>query len=56
VDETRWTGESALAHLTTVNEPHRQVVAVTAQAEQMARQACIFLEPREITDGIAVQV
>lgn len=49
-------GESALARLTMVNEPQQQVVAMTAVAEQRARQAGIFFEPREIADGIAVQV
>lgn len=29
---------------------------MTAQKEQLARQADIFFEPREIADGIAVQV
>jgi len=56
VADTRWAGESALAHLTTVNEPHQQVVALTAEAETRAKQADIFFEPREIADGIAVQV
>jgi hypothetical protein len=31
-------------------------VALTAEAEQRAKQAGIFFEPREIADGIAVQV
>lgn len=52
----RWAGESALALLTMVNEPHQQVVALSAETEQQARQSGIFFEPREIADGIAVQV
>jgi hypothetical protein len=32
------------------------VVAITAEAAQQARQAGIFFEPREIADGIAVQL
>ena len=39
-----------------VNEPQQQVVAITAEVAQHARQAGIFFEPREIADGIAVQV
>lgn len=56
VTDTRWAGESALARLTMVNEPQQQVVAITTEAAQHARQAGIFFEPREIADGIAVQV
>jgi hypothetical protein len=56
VTGARWAGESALAHLTMLNEPHQQVVALTAEAEKRAKQADIFFEPREIADGIAVQV
>ena len=56
VTGTRWAGESALARLTMVNEPQQQVVAITAEVAQHARQAGIFFEPREIADGIAVQV
>jgi hypothetical protein len=52
----RWAGESALARLTMVNEPQQQVLAMTAEAGQRAQQADIFFEPREIADGIAVQV
>ena len=51
-----WAGESALARMTMVNEPQQQVLAMTAEAGQRARQAGIFFEPREIADGIAVQV
>jgi len=51
-----WAGESALARLTMVNEPQQQVLAMTTEAGQRARQAGIFFEPREIADGIAVQV
>lgn len=56
VTAARWAGESALARLTMVNEPQQQVVAITAEAAQQARQAGIFFEPREIADGIAVQL
>jgi DNA-binding MarR family transcriptional regulator len=56
VPDMRWAGESALARMTMVNEPPQQVLAVTAEAIQQARQAGIFFEPREIADGIAVQV
>ena len=52
----RWAGESALARLTMINEPQQQVAAITAEAEQQAKQAGIFFEPRAIADGIAVQV
>lgn len=51
-----WAGESALARQTMVNEPQQQVVAMTAEAAQRAKQAGTFFEPREIADGIAVQV
>jgi len=53
---TRWAGESALAQLTMINEPQQQVTAITSEAEQQAKQLGIFFEPREIADGIAVQV
>ena len=56
VTGVRWAGESALALQTMVNEPQQQVVAMTAEAAQRAKQAGIFFEPREIADGIAVQV
>lgn len=56
VTHARWAGESALAHLTMLNEPRQQGVALTAEGEQRAKQAGIFFEPREIADGIAVQV
>ncbi len=56
VTGARWAGESALARLTMVNEPQQQVLAMTAEAVQRARQAGIFFEPREIAGGIAVQV
>lgn len=52
----RWAGETALARQTMVNEPQQQVVAMTAEAAQRAKQAGIFFEPREIAEGIAVQV
>lgn len=54
--DARWAGESALAHMTMINEPRQQVVALTVEAEQRAKQAGIFFEPHEIADGIAVQV
>lgn len=56
VTGARWAGESALARQTMVNEPQQQVVAMTAEAAQRAKQAGIFFEPREIAEGIAVQV
>lgn len=52
----RWAGESALAQKTMVNEPQQQVIAVTPEVAQQAKQAGVFFEPREIADGIAVQV
>lgn len=52
----RWAGESALAQMTMVNEPQQQVIAVTTEVAQQAKLAGVFFEPREIADGIAVQV
>ena len=52
----RWAGESALARMTMLNEPQHQVVAVTSETIQKAKQAGIFFEPREITNGVALQV
>lgn len=54
--EARWAGESALARLTMLNDPQQQVVAMTAEAVQRAKQAGIEFEPRAIADGFAVQV
>ena len=51
-----WAGESALARMTMINEPQQPVLAMTAEVEQRAKQAGIFFEPRQIADGIAVQV
>ena len=56
VSGARWAGESALARLTMINEPQQPVIAMTAEAGQRALQADIFFEPREIADGIAMQV
>ena len=56
VTGARWAGESALARMTMVNEPQQQVLAITVEAAQRARQAGIFFEPRQIADGFAVQV
>lgn len=56
VNGVRWAGESALARLTLLNEPPQPVIAMTAEAAQQARQAGIIFEPREIADGVAVQV
>ena len=56
VTGARWAGESALARLTMLNEPRQPVVALTGEAEQRAKQAGIFFEPRAIADGISVQV
>ncbi len=52
----RWAGESALARMTMLNEPRQQVIAITAQASKRAKEAGIYFEPRELADGIAVQV
>ena len=52
----RWAGESAIARLSMVNEPQQQVVALTAEAAQKAKQEGIFFEPHKLADGIAVQV
>ena len=56
VSGVRWAGESALARLTLLNEPRQPVIAMTSEAAQQAGQAGIFFEPREIADGVAVQV
>ena len=56
VTGARWAGESALARQTMVNEPLQQVLAMTSEVAERARQAGFFFEPREIADGIAVQV
>ena len=56
VTGTCWAGESALALLTMVNEPQQQVIAMTAEATQQAKHSGIFFEPRELADGVAVQV
>ena len=56
VPSTAWAGESALARLTMVNAPQQQVLAMTAEALQRAMQAGVYFEPRDIADGIAVQV
>lgn len=53
---TRWAGESALARMSMINEPPQQVVAITPEVAQQVKQAGIFFEPRELADGIAVQV
>jgi hypothetical protein len=52
----RWAGESALARVSMVHEPQQPVIALTSQTTQQAQQAGVFFEPREIADGIAVQV
>lgn len=54
--QAHWAGESALARLTMLNEPQQPVLAMTTEAVQRARQETIFFEPREIADGVAVQV
>jgi len=56
VTGARWAGESALARMTMLNEPQQQVVAVTSEAIQQAKQAGIFFEPCAIADGIAIEV
>jgi len=54
--DARWAGESALARLTMLNAPQQQVIAMTADAAQGAKATNVFFEPRELADGIAVQV
>lgn len=56
VTEARWAGESALASLTMLNEPQQQVIAISSEAVQQAKQVGVFFEPRELADAIAVQV
>jgi len=56
VGGVHWAGESALARETMVNGPQQPVIAVTAETAQKARQAGVVFEPREIADGISVQV
>src|SRR5574343_1413663 len=48
VTGARRAGESALARLTMLNEPQQQVLAMTTEAGQQARQAGIFFERRRI--------
>lgn len=52
----RWAGESALAQMSMLGEPPQRVIAMTTEAVQQARQGGIVFEPREIADGVAVQV
>lgn len=54
--EARWAGESALARLSMLNDPAQQVIALTASAAKLARQRGVFFEPRQLADGLAVQV
>lgn len=49
-------GEDALARLTMLNEPRQRVVALTSSAVAQARQLDVCFEPREVADGVAVQV
>lgn len=56
VSGARWAGESALAQLTMLNEPQQSVIALTTEGLQLAKQAGVYFEPRELADGIAVQV
>jgi hypothetical protein len=44
----RWAGESALARMTMLNEPQHQVVAVTSETIQKAKQAGIFSSPEKL--------
>lgn len=52
----RWSGESALARMTMVNEPQQQVIAMTTDAAQRAKEAGVCFEPLKLADGIAIQV
>ena len=56
VNGASWAGESALAQLTMLNEPMQPVIAMTAESAQQAKQAGVFFEPRELVDGVAIQV
>jgi hypothetical protein len=49
-------GEDALARLTLLNEPGQRVVAVASSALALAGQRGVFFEPKEVADGVAVQV
>ena len=49
-------GEDALARLTLLNEPGQRVVAVASSALALAAQRGVFFEPKEVADGVAVQV
>jgi hypothetical protein len=51
VTGVRWAGESALARQTMVNEPRQQVLAMTAEAAQRAKQAGIFFGKNIIGNG-----
>ena len=52
----RWAGESALARMTMLSEPQQPTLAMTADIVEQAKQAGIFFEPRELADGVAVQL
>jgi hypothetical protein len=56
VTDVRWAGESALARMTMLNEPQQQVIAMTPEAAQQAKEDGIYFEPRELKDALAVQV
>lgn len=51
-----WAGESALARMTMLDAPPQAAVALTTEVAQQAKQNGIVFEPRELADGIAVQV
>lgn len=54
--QMRWAGESALARLTMLGETQQDVIAMTAEVAQQARQGRVVLEPSEMADGVTVQV
>ena len=56
LEGARWAAESALARMTMLNEPQQPVIAMSVEAAQQAKQEGIFFEPRELADGVAVQV
>ena len=52
----RWAGESALALMTMLSEPQQPMLALTADILEQAKHTGIFFEPRELADGVAVQL
>ena len=41
---------------TMLNEPQQSVIAMTGESAPQAKHAGVFFEPRELADGVAVQV